>query len=309
MRTRYLTVCFFLCVACGDDSEATDTGSDVGMDTPVDARPDAEACDEGEPCDADGDGCTRDLCRRGECRAGPPAPCDDGNECTIDTCVSTSELTFSCQHEIASNSCVIGGACFADGTANPENSCQICDPSTPQAWSTQNGSCDDGDMCTINDSCATGTCTGDPRIDAFEPNPFDAPSRLPNVRDNQSFPAGDLTANLFPDGDVDFYTFFDEDVFGGSIFPRVELSNISSGLDLELCAYADCAVECEIGQAAELLGRPGCCSNNAGNSDETVRLNPNCSGTNDSVNVLIRVRSVGATPGCDDEYTLAYGDD
>lgn len=295
-----------LAVGCGDDSSVE---VDAGTDTLVDVEPDVETCEEGEPCDADGDGCTRDLCRRGECRAGPPAACDDGDSCTVDSCVSSSALTFSCQHEIAANSCVIGGACYADGITNPENSCQVCDSDTPQAWSTQSGTCDDGDVCTVNDSCATGQCAGDPRIDAFEPNPVEAPSSLPGVQDNQSFPFDDLTASLFPNGDVDFYTYYDEDVFGGSIFPRVELANIPSGLNLELCAYADCSVDCEIGQPSELSGQNGCCSNNAGNSDEAVRLNPDCSGTDDSVNVLIRVRSVGATPGCDDEYTLIYGDD
>ena len=68
---------------------------------------------------ADGNLCTTDGCKDGACVFGAPKPCKDANDCTIDAC---NGLTGKCTH-------------------------------TPtQAL------CDDGDKCTIGETCATGSC-------------------------------------------------------------------------------------------------------------------------------------------------------
>ncbi|TNF26340.1 MAG: hypothetical protein EP329_21415 [Deltaproteobacteria bacterium] len=70
------------------------------------------------PCE-DGDPCTvQDYCDAGACVSGTPNPCDDGNDCTADSCHPHS----GCVHEVIE------------------------------------GSCEDGDLCTINDTCVAGLC-------------------------------------------------------------------------------------------------------------------------------------------------------
>ena len=84
---------------------------------------------EGEPCDADGDGCTGpDQCALGFCQPGPAAKCGGG----------------------------AGGSCFEDG-------CQPTGSDSYECVSTQaaqGSACEDGDPCTQNDVCdAAGICT------------------------------------------------------------------------------------------------------------------------------------------------------
>ena len=77
---------------------------------------------DGVACD-DGDGCTRlDVCTSGEC-LGAPVNCDDANPCTNDSCDLSTGL---CAH-------------------------------APRL-----GSCDDGNLCTVEDTCTGGVCTGPP---------------------------------------------------------------------------------------------------------------------------------------------------
>jgi hypothetical protein len=69
----------------------------------------------------DGDPCTvNDLCEEGQCVGGSPNDCDDDNICTNDSCIKES----GCQH-------------------------------LPNTFP-----CDDGNACTIGDTCLAGLCTG-----------------------------------------------------------------------------------------------------------------------------------------------------
>lgn len=78
----------------------------------------------GTPCD-DSNGCTEnDQCRNGNCESGPPKTCAPTDQCFLaGTCDMTTGL---CSNPTA-----------PDGT-----------------------DCDDGDLCTINDSCTNGSCGG-----------------------------------------------------------------------------------------------------------------------------------------------------
>ena len=83
---------------------------------------------QGESCDADGNGCTRnDACNdKGACQPGPSVNCNkDGGTCAVGTCISKSASTFEC-----------GGDSKPDGTA--------CDA--------------DADGCTVGDKCIGGKC-------------------------------------------------------------------------------------------------------------------------------------------------------
>lgn len=64
--------------------------------------------------------------------------------------------------ESACPGCFLGGTCAAAGALDPANPCQICDPlRDSRAWSLNDGaSCDDGALCTIDDTCGQGACAG-----------------------------------------------------------------------------------------------------------------------------------------------------
>ncbi|MFH1530008.1 MAG: hypothetical protein ABIK09_04630 [Pseudomonadota bacterium] len=98
--------------------------------------PETGACgfaeaNEGFPCD-DGDPCTiADGCEKGECISGIPVNCNDGNPCTDDSCVP-------------------GVGCL----------------------NTPNGApCEDGDICTVGDTCIAGECDHGPQIACDDGNP------------------------------------------------------------------------------------------------------------------------------------------
>jgi hypothetical protein len=128
------------------------------------------SCDDGSPCT------TGDTCGVGGC-AGVAVSCGDGISCNGEescdgvsgACLAgfpTCELGTTC--ELATDSCVgscggcaIGGLCYADGAANPDNACEICDAAThPNSWSV-GVVCDDGVSCNGVESCnpGSGLCT------------------------------------------------------------------------------------------------------------------------------------------------------
>ena len=119
----------------------------------------------GTPCGTDGNECTNDVCKAGACTHGPVTsgtPCtSDGLSCTLDLC-----LDGACGHTVVTG-CLLNGTCVAAGTANPANPCEACDPVAPLAWSTRpNGTpCEDGQYCSVSDTCTAGTCVAGPARD------------------------------------------------------------------------------------------------------------------------------------------------
>ncbi len=135
---------------------------------------------DGSPCD-DGLFCTTgDVCQGGTCD-GTPLSCDDGVACNgtescdenADTCVpGTTPCGADELCDVPSDrcvtrctGCVIAGSCYGQGQVNPANPCQICEPArSDTAWSDHDGAtCDDGQFCTVDDTCAGGACTGTAR--------------------------------------------------------------------------------------------------------------------------------------------------
>ena len=88
---------------------------------------------------------TTDTCTTGTC-GGTGDPCD--------ACHTCNEGTNAC--DVNSGSCFISGQCYANGDANPANSCQYCDASgSPTAWADRAV----GYVCaTDNDNCTIDTC-------------------------------------------------------------------------------------------------------------------------------------------------------
>ena len=130
-------------VACADVAE--EAGEDVGEPELVpECGSDAE-CDDGNPC-------TGDLCVDGTCshEVNETDACDDKNACTIDDSCLPSAVCAG-----TPVSCNDADPCTED-SCNPETGCQhkLLPEWTP---------CDDGNLCTLEDSCADGACSGTPK--------------------------------------------------------------------------------------------------------------------------------------------------
>jgi len=126
------------------------------------------------PCD-DGNACTSpDACSAGRCVGGPPVSCNDGNVCTDDLC----DPATGCKHVNNVASCNDGNACTTGDTCSggrcvggPPPNCDDGNPCTTDSCDTTVGCvhvpntlpCNDGNACTVNDTCAAGTCKGTPR--------------------------------------------------------------------------------------------------------------------------------------------------
>jgi hypothetical protein len=89
--------------------------------------------------------CRVAACVNGGCTTVPKPgsnglPCETGNLCTTDTCQNGT-----CQQGAVTVTC-------------PQ--CQECDPTTGTCTNLANGTaCDDGNPCTVNDTCQAGFCT------------------------------------------------------------------------------------------------------------------------------------------------------
>ncbi|MET0387944.1 MAG: hypothetical protein ABW321_18375, partial [Polyangiales bacterium] len=111
---------------------------------------DGEFCTVNDVCDAD-DGCV-----------GTARQCDDGLDCTTDSCNEDGDVCTAA----VSDGCLIDGECFDVGQVDPLNTCRACVPSSGVTTGftvlAQGTPCDDDAFCTINDACnPLGFCTGE----------------------------------------------------------------------------------------------------------------------------------------------------
>ena len=158
------------CTALDDCHLAGICNSESGQCTnPV--VPDNTACDDGNAATGN-DYCVAGVCLGDDCDCSGINTCCDGcfvlndgarceNEgldCTTDTCDSGI-----CTHTLQTGYCLIDSACYMDSDDNPANYCQYCDTvfATDRWRNKQNGiECDDNDLCSTRDRCASGICTG-----------------------------------------------------------------------------------------------------------------------------------------------------
>ncbi len=125
----------------------------------------------------DGDACTvGDACLDGACVPGPAKSCDDSNPCTGDSC----DPQTGCVHQLLTadcddgNPCTTGDQCvngvctgLAVVDCDDGNPCtkDLCLPGGGCSNVSIPGPCDDGDGCTLGDSCQNGQCqSGAPKL-------------------------------------------------------------------------------------------------------------------------------------------------
>jgi hypothetical protein len=131
------------------------------------------SCDDGLYCTT-GDACTAAAVCTGAARS-----CSDGVTCNgLETCNETDDRCAAGSSTCAvgqlcdagqdvcqttCSGCVIDAVCYAPGTTNPSNACQVCQTSaSTSVWTARTGqSCDDGSYCTVGETCsAAAACTG-----------------------------------------------------------------------------------------------------------------------------------------------------
>lgn len=131
--------------SCTNDSCVAATGCSFVPST-------ANSCSDGNACNGL-EACTA----QGACQPGTPPNCDDGVDCTTDSC----DAGLGCQHALNHSSCNDSNPCTVD-TCHATLDCQYQDLNS--------GACDDGQFCTVSDTCTTGQCVGQPR-DCGDGNP------------------------------------------------------------------------------------------------------------------------------------------
>jgi hypothetical protein len=149
---------------------------------------DGEACDDGRACTKDG------TCKAGSCtQSTTPTDCNDKNPCTDDSCVEPNGCknlnnTAACDDANActSNDACAGGQCRGAATVDCSNATDacgtgMCDPKTGTCvkQAKPGGAvCDDGNTCTLTDTCNAGVCAG--VGNACGPNATDCNPGMPN---------------------------------------------------------------------------------------------------------------------------------
>ena len=148
-------------VNCSDENPCTDDSCDPAVG--------CIQTDNQLPC-SDGNVCTLgDQCLDGKCAPGNALACDDSNPCTDDSC----DQATGCQHNpnLADcddkDACSVGDHCKS-GKCLPGGQ-QSCDDSNPctDDWchkatgcnhNNNSSPCEDGDVCTVMDTCKSGQC-------------------------------------------------------------------------------------------------------------------------------------------------------
>ena len=145
-------VCAGASFTCADPDQCHQGGTCNGDGTCSYAnKPDGTQCNDGAACTKD-DKCTGGIC------GGTAYTCDPLS-CATNACDGNGGCTLKPD----TGTCVIAGACYANGDTNPGNQCEVCAPGTSQStWSPKaNGTtCNDGNPLTAGDICTAGTCAG-----------------------------------------------------------------------------------------------------------------------------------------------------
>ena len=140
--------------AIGDGADVADIEADADADV-VETCPEGTSCTDFDPCTID-DQCDAD----GVC-VGTTKECDDGLACTVDSC---DDKGGECVNALQLGYCLAEEpepACVPHGVGHPANTCRFCAavPPTPTFVPTNAGlPCEDGDVCTLDETCLQGEC-------------------------------------------------------------------------------------------------------------------------------------------------------
>ena len=118
----------------------------------------------------DGSACTTDSCNTSSGCVFSAISCNDGNVCTNDSCNASTGCVFA-NNTVGCNDgnpCTVSDYCSA-GTCRPGSAvnCNDNNVCTTEYCNTSNGACvytnltsacDDGNACTLNDTCSGGSC-------------------------------------------------------------------------------------------------------------------------------------------------------
>lgn len=152
-------------LSCDDDDACTTND----MCTDGDCAGKLINCDDGKRCTEDSckpkTGCVHTAISGPGCEPVPrdctfDAECNDNIECTIDRC---DTATGKCNHDTET-----GVFCLVAAIGDPCRT-STCDPTNPDADffgcvpSPTGTACDDGNLCTVDDGCVFGNCTGLPK--------------------------------------------------------------------------------------------------------------------------------------------------
>ncbi|RLB56075.1 MAG: hypothetical protein DRI34_09675, partial [Deltaproteobacteria bacterium] len=127
-------------------------------------------CDDGDVCNG------LEICLNHVCQSGTALFCNDNDDCTTDSCDPAS----GCQYSFNNDPCDDGQFCTVSDTCDGAGNCvgqvRDCSSETDQCNTgicdegqqacvklplSDGTACDDGNACTMNDSCLDGACTGE----------------------------------------------------------------------------------------------------------------------------------------------------
>ncbi|HYC00794.1 MAG TPA: hypothetical protein VEC57_16795 [Candidatus Limnocylindrales bacterium] len=154
--------------ACVDDNPCTD--GVCNAQTGCSFVPNNDSCDDLDFCTV-GDTCSNSQC------GGLPRSCEDGIDCTVDTCdESADECVSTPSHDECSDGVFCDGAEVCDVEAgciegdpvdctieNDQCNEGVCNEATDSCDPdpiNEGENCDDGSFCTVNDTCQSGVCAG-----------------------------------------------------------------------------------------------------------------------------------------------------
>ncbi len=154
---------------CDDGNPCTVDGCEDGLGCVSVPRPGGGPCDDGDAC-TQGDTCDDDgLC------VGAPVTCDDGDPCTKDACDPAEGCTFTAAKLPCDDGdpCTHLDFCLSGTCRGLPVDCDDGEPCTLDACDSATGECaplplpdgagcSDGDVCTAQDRCLGGVCTGLP---------------------------------------------------------------------------------------------------------------------------------------------------
>lgn len=186
--------CLYVPNTSGCDDGNPCTAPDLCMGAACTGMP--SVCDDGNPCTLDNcdpatgcdsvvvagvcddmNSCTvDDVCVNGNC-VGTPVSCEDGNSCTKNycdslagVCVQVVNVGSPCDDD---NACTVADLCIGAACQGIATSCDDSDPCTEDLCDPALGcvyakvsktTCSDGNVCTTQDVCDNGTCSGTPLV-------------------------------------------------------------------------------------------------------------------------------------------------
>ncbi len=192
---------------CDDSNPCTQDGCDVQAGC-THVADDAAVCTDQNACTLG------DSCQGGACVTKEALVCSDGNPCTTDSCLPESGCLFKLNELPCDdgNLCTSGDHCHLGGCiggspllCNDSNPCtdDSCEAKVGCVFKANSAPCDDGNACTLGDTCSQGWCKGTSSLTCDDSNPCTTDTcklGVGCVYENNSLPCDD--GNACTSGDM-----------------------------------------------------------------------------------------------------------